>query len=151
MLLPPAMIGFMVLGTLYPMGAQTVPTDEATIVNSGSTNRAGFRIAVDRTGTAEWTSVPRRRLGAPQEQAQPVRKTLASALTDRFYADLAAAKPFSSLPPVHCAKSASFGTVLTVKFGDEESPDLSCGDGGNAALKALIRDANEIVALFNSN
>jgi hypothetical protein len=47
-------------------------------------------------------------------------------------------------------KSASFGSALTVVFGSEQTPDLSCGDGGNAAMRNLIRDVNEIVALFHN-
>jgi len=145
-----ALMGLMTPGSPHLRGAQAVGPDNATIVNSGSTNRAGFLITVDRSGVAERTSVPRRRSGSPQEQALPVRKTLPKALADRFYANLTAAKPLSSLPDVHCPKSASFGTALTVKFGEDQSPDLSCGDGGSAVLRDLIRDANEIVALFDS-
>jgi hypothetical protein len=47
-------------------------------------------------------------------------------------------------------KSASFGTRLTVQFADDESPDLSCGDGGNEMLRRLIEDVNEILRMFPS-
>jgi len=82
--------------------------DAVTIIDSGSTNRPGFRIVVDRSGNAELTSTPRRsRL--PQEQSKPIRKMLPLAVVERFHADLDAAEPLASLPAVHCAKSASFG------------------------------------------
>jgi len=73
------------------------------------------------------------------------------AVVERFHADLDAAEPLASLPAVHCAKSASFGSTLIVAFGGEQTPDLRCGDGGNAAMRNLIRDANEIVALIRAN
>jgi hypothetical protein len=38
-----------------------------------------------------------------------------------------------------------------VAFGGEQTPDLRCGDGGNAAMRNLIRDTNEIVALIRAN
>jgi len=119
----------------------------ATIVNSGSTNRAGFRIAVDAQGNAELTATPGG-LRAPREQNKPPEQTIPSALFKSFRADLDAAKPLVSLPEVHCMKSASFGSRLTVEAAAEQTPDLSCGDGGNTAIRNLIRDVNEIIALF---
>jgi hypothetical protein len=123
--------------------------ENATIVDSGSTNRAGVRIEVGRSGVAEMTSA-RRNVDPPGEQTKPLQRTLSSAVVQRFYADLEAARPLGSLPEVHCMKSASFGSVLTVVLGNEQTPDLSCGDGGNAAMRNLIRDVNEIVALFHN-
>ena len=120
--------------------AQTV-----TIVNSGSTNTAGYQIAVDQSGKADYQSQPSAgKAAAPKTVSKTVPQSLASAL----YADVDAARPLSSLPARTCAKSASFGARLTVRFGAEESPDLSCGDGGNEKLRALIRDTNAVVKLF---
>jgi len=129
--------------------AQPPESETANIVNSGSTNRPGFRISIDRSGAAELTSSPRK-FGPPEQrqQTEPVRQTLPRATVDRFFADLAAAKPLASLPLAHCMKSVSFGSTLTVSFGGQQTPDLSCGDGGNPAMRDLIRDANEIVAIF---
>jgi hypothetical protein len=113
------------------------------IVNSGSTNTAGFQIVVEKSGKTEYTSQPRRidKSSAPKV----ISKTISKLLTDRLYSDVIAARPLSSLPSRHCAKSVSFGTRLTIRFDDDESPDLSCGDGGNQKLEGLIRDADEIV------
>jgi hypothetical protein len=116
--------------------------DVAVIVNSGSTNTSGFRIVVERSGKAESTTTP---------QGKQMRRKLPEALTKQLYSDLRAATPLSSLPAPRCMKSASFGTKLTIEFGGQETPDLSCGGGDNAMLQALIRDANEIVKLFDSN
>jgi hypothetical protein len=119
--------------------------DSAVIVNSGSTNTAGFRIAVDPSGDAQYTATSRK--SEPKAAAQT---HVPDALVKRLYSDLDAAKPLASLPHPRCIKSASFGTRLTIEFGDSETPDLSCGDGDNAKLRALIRDAQEIVTLFQA-
>ncbi len=78
-----------------------------------------------------------------------MRRKLPDPLVKRFYSDLGEAKPLSLLPKQRCMKSASFGTKLTIEWGAQETPDLSCGAGDNAKLQALIRDANEIVRLFS--
>ena len=80
-----------------------------------------------------------------------MRRKLPDALAKRLYSDLSAAKPISYLPNERCMKSASFGTKLTIEFGGQETPDLSCGGGDDSKLQALVRDANEIVELFSSN
>jgi hypothetical protein len=139
-----AIVGLMGLGVLR---APAEP-DVVTIVDSGSTNRAGFRIVVDREGVAHMTSMPRRSR-APQEQSESVERVLSPVLVKRFRADLEAAQPLAALPEVRCMKSVSFGSRLNIAFGGEQTPDLRCGDGGNAVLRNLIRDADEIVALFH--
>jgi hypothetical protein len=134
------------------MAAASAPTtaDSAVIVNSGSTNAAGYRIVVARSGAAERTLMPRRRGPQGNHPSEPLRIDVPAALAERFYSDLETAKPLTSLPVRHCAKSVSFGTTLTVEFAGEKTPDLSCGDGGDSRLQALIRDTNEIVKLFRS-
>jgi hypothetical protein len=131
------------------VAAFSPPADSAVIVNSGSTNRAGFRIVVDRSGNAEYTATPRRP-NQPSASATPARLPAPDALVERLYSDLEAAKPLASLPHPRCAKSASFGFRLTIEFGGFETPDLSCGDADSLKLRALIRDANEIVELFSA-
>ena len=145
-----AIAGLMAVGMLRLPGAPPSEPDAVTIVDSGSTNRPGFRIVIDPAGVAEFTSTPRKS-GAPLEQTKPIRRTLPRAAVKRLRSDLEAAMPFASLPVVHCMKSVSFGSALTVAAGREQTPDLKCGDGGNAAMRNLIRDANEIVALFPAN
>jgi hypothetical protein len=122
--------------------------DSAVIVNSGSTNTAGFRIDVSRSGEAVYTPVPRRAGQMSEAQAEPRNRQIPSALVKRFYADLEAPKSLSRLPHQSCMKSVSFGTTLLVEYHGEKSPDLSCGDRGDATLKALIQSAGEIVKLF---
>lgn len=127
------------------LGAPLPAADPAVIVNSGSTNTAGFRITIDASGDAEYTATSRK--PGPNAAAQ---KHVPDTLVKRLYSDLDAAKPLASLPHPHCMKSASFGTRLTIEFDDSETPDLACGDGDNAKLRALIHDAEEIVALFRA-
>lgn len=123
-------------------------TDSAVIVDSGSTNTAGYRIVVERSANAEYIATPRRYGPQSHESGGTVRKNLPRALVARFYSDLKAAQPLSSLPEPHCMKSVSFGVTMTVEFNGEKTPDLGCGGGGNSSLQALIRDVKEIVALF---
>jgi len=121
-----------------------------TLVNSGSTNTAGFQIVVDPSGKAEYTPQQRGHAAGPTEAPKTIRKTIPKSLATSLYAGVNAARPLSSLPAAGgCMKSASFGTRLTIQFGDETSPDLSCGDGGNAKMQALIRDANAVVKIFH--
>lgn len=123
----------------------------AEIVDSGSTNTSGFRIVVDRSGQADYKTTTRK--NAPQTDERSVNKhrQISRELVDRFYSDLEAAKPLSSLPEQRCMKSASFGTTMSIEFAGEKTPDLNCGDGGDPKLQAIIRDTNDIVQLFGTN
>ena len=145
-----AIVGLLAMASTRGTGEQGPEPDAATILDSGSTNRPGFRIVVAQSGLAELTSMPRKS-GEKPEPVEPLRRMLPAAVLNRFYGDLKTAKPLASLPAVHCMKSASFGSTLTVAFAGEQTPDLSCGDGGNAAMSRLIRDVNEIVALVRAN
>src|ERR1044071_7341163 len=96
----------------------------AVIVHSGSTNTPGFKIVVERSGTATYTQS--RRANGPDsgtEFSSRVRE-LPNTLVRRFYTDLEAAKPLSTLPRHPCMKSASFGTTLSIEFSGQTSPDL---------------------------
>jgi hypothetical protein len=128
-----------VAGLLWIAAYSPYEQDSAVIVNSGSTNISGFRIVVKRSGEAEYTDTRSGKTGA---------HTISEATARRFYEDLEAAKPFSSLPRPRCAKSASFGSVLTIEWGGERTPDLSCGDGNDEKLRTLIKDTEGIVKLF---
>jgi hypothetical protein len=140
--------------TLAPVGsylsAATLPCDScAAIVNSGSTNAAGFRIIVEKSGNAEYTVMPRRaRPQGDNTTAKPVQRKVPDALVRRLYADLEAARPLSGLPYRGCFKSVSFGTKVTIEVGKEVSPDLSCPEEQDAHIQALMRDVDEIVRYF---
>jgi hypothetical protein len=130
------------------MAGSMMAADSAVIVNSGSTNTAGFRISVNPSGDAEYKVTPRGSEPKSGEKPAPATQHIPDALVKRLFSDLEAAQPLGSLPQLRCAKSASFGTRLTIEFGDSGTPDLSCGDGENAKLRALIQDATEVVAIF---
>ncbi len=133
------------------LSASPADARTAVIVNSGSTNTAGFKIVVQRDGAAEYTPAPR---AHPQPQGQhvvaPMKRKLPPALVHGLFSDLEAARPFSDLPRPRCMKSVSFGTRLTIEFNGDETPDLNCGAGQSAKLVALIEDAKQIVAVFNA-
>jgi hypothetical protein len=145
-----AIVGLLAMASTRGKGEQGPEPDAAIILDSGSTNRPGFRIVVAQSGVAELTSM-RRKSGEKPEPVKPLKRALPAAVLNRFYDDLKTAKPLASLPAVHCMKSVSFGSILTVAFAGEQTPDLSCGDGGNAAMGRLIRDVNEIVELVRAN
>lgn len=108
----------------------------------------GFQIVVEKSGAAEYTPRARRHAIEKDETPKTIRKTLPESLTKALYGDVKAARPLSSLPAHGCIKSVSFGTRLTIQSGDDASPDLSCGDGGNAKMQALKHDADAIVKIF---
>jgi len=124
-------------GSASPVPAYLhVPTSagEALILDSGSTNRAGYRLRVYATG---WTAL--------QQGDVPLRKRVPPALVERFFADLKAAGPLGKLPPAHCMKSASFGSSLQVGYRGAMSSDLSCPSSSSAA-RALAIDAGALAS-----
>src|ERR1700722_6077429 len=67
------------------MALRAAAADSAVIVNSGSTNTAGFRIVVERSGDAENT-VTRRRPGPDgSEQPTPASRHVSAPLGNRLF------------------------------------------------------------------
>jgi hypothetical protein len=119
-----------------PVPAARIPTaaDEALIVNSGSTNRAGYRLRVYADGTT-----------ALQQGDAALRKHVSLALVKRFFADLRAAGALDVLPRGACMKSASFGSSTTVGYRGKLSPDITC-PSASPAERALAVDADALAA-----
>lgn len=115
------------------------PVQSAAIVDSGSTNTAGYRIDVSSDGTGRLTMNPRAGMTA---SAQPKEFHLAAALATRFFSDVKAARD-ANVTGVPCMKSASFGTTTHVEWSGWKSPDLDC-PSKNALLSAVIADVNAI-------
>jgi hypothetical protein len=134
-----ALFGIPTYGPIPQPSPSTVPgvpktSGEALIVNSGSTNRAGYRLRVYADG---WTAL--------QQGDVPLRKRVPRALIERFFADLHAAGPLDKLPAARCMKSASFGSSTQVGYRGTMSPDLACGSP-SAAARALAVDADALAA-----
>lgn len=119
-----------------PAAVPGVPktSGEALIVNSGSTNRAGYRLRVYAGG---WTAL--------QQGDVPIRKRVPRALIEHFFADLEAAGPLDKLPAARCMKSASFGSSTQVGYRGTMSPDLGC-PSPSVAARALAVDADALAA-----
>ncbi|HEY7994523.1 MAG TPA: hypothetical protein VID24_09945 [Candidatus Eremiobacteraceae bacterium] len=101
-----------------PVPYLPVPKDAAVILNTGSTNAAGYRIVVQRSGNVEFI------WGARRATA-----TIDRSLATKFFADAASGMPLSKLQVAPCMKSASFGTSAFVWWRGQRSPDLSCPTG----------------------
>jgi hypothetical protein len=108
---------------------------QVTIEDTGSTNRPGLRVIVDRDGHA--TVEPRH--GESQQVVLPEH------LCERFMQHVEAAGPMNELPAVHCIKSVSFGSRTFVEFKGNRSPDLSCPASDDPRSVALRKDADEIL------
>ncbi|MBV8751102.1 MAG: hypothetical protein JO103_15450 [Candidatus Eremiobacteraeota bacterium] len=106
--------------------------DEALILDSGSSNRAGYRLRVYANGTT-----------ALQQGDTPIRKQIPPALVKRFFADLQAAGPLDQLKVAHCMKSASFGSTTQIGYRGVMSPDVSC-PGTSPIARALSIDVTAI-------
>ncbi|HEX3463678.1 MAG TPA: hypothetical protein VHS78_06445 [Candidatus Elarobacter sp.] len=106
--------------------------NEALIVNSGSTNRAGYRLRVYADGTT-----------ALQQGDVPIKKRVSATLVARFFADLKAAGPLDRLQTAHCMKSASFGSTTQIGYRGVMSPDVSC-PAGSDIVRALSIDATAL-------
>jgi hypothetical protein len=110
---------------------------KAEIINSGSTNAAGYQIVVDESGHAKY--IPgkgRHGIASPDSEME---MEIPAEMVGKFFADIDRAGPLSKLPVGHCMKSASFGTMTFVKVGDDQSPDLSCTDQ-DPRMDALYKD-----------
>lgn len=113
--------------------------DEATIVNSGSTNTAGYTIDVKSEGSAVLTLHGRPGMDV---STAPKAFKIQGALAARFFADLKAVRE-ANVIGAPCMKSASFGSTTRVSWHDWKSPDLEC-PSQNGALGALIADVGAI-------
>ncbi len=120
------------------MAGTPAPADQATIVNSGSTNTSGFKITVESGGHA--SSIMQNRAGVAQSSVHAF--VLTPKQATQFFADLKAAKAAPSTEG-GCMKSASFGSSTHVTWHDWTSPDLQC-PSDNAAIKALVADVATI-------
>lgn len=119
--------------------------DEVQIINSGSTNTAGYQIRITRKGEASWKYTGT--MDTKEGQALKGTNQLSDDVTEKLFADLDAALPFSEHPVPHSFKSRSFGFTITLKYGGQSSPDLGA-PGLDAKIKRLKTDLDEILQLL---
>jgi hypothetical protein len=127
------MRGFRLVTILMPL-LLSAKEPQATIEDTGSTNRLGLRVTFDREGHA---TVESRRGDSRQVK-------LAGSICQHFMRDLEAVGPLVDIPVGHCAKSVSFGSSLFVEFKGDRSPDLSC-PAHDSRSGELQKHANQIL------
>jgi len=115
-----------------PVPYVAVPRGGAVILNTGSTNTLGYRIALGRDGSATYVQPGR----APQ------RGRLPTAVANKFWSDVRSGMPLSQIHAGTCMKSASFGISLFVWWHGQRSNDLSCPLDDRA--RGLAADATTI-------
>jgi hypothetical protein len=108
---------------------------QVSVIDSGSTNRAGVTVTIDPEGNAT----------IEQRGAQPQSAKLDPQLCQQLLKDVKAAVALRALPEQHCPKSASFGSSLYVELNGDRSPDISCSPQQDPRSAALQKDANEIL------
>ncbi len=111
------------------------------IVNSGSTNRPGYEITVHESGTLVCRETPPR--GGTDREAGGRSRAVPREVLTRIFDDVRAALPFSQYADPGCPKSKSFGVVIRIHYGREQSPDLAC-PVHDSRLEALVRDVRDI-------
>jgi hypothetical protein len=109
---------------------------QASIIDSGSTNRPGLRVTLDASGD---NAVLEPRDG-PKQTVKLPRK-----LCEQFMSDLQSAAPLNALPANHCLKSASFGSRLYLEFNGLRSPDISCPVQADSRTATLKKEATDIL------
>ena len=138
-----APFAFVIATGLLAAGAAAAESREsATIVDSGSTNTAGYAIEVWSDASASVTY--RNGTGLP---ARPKSFTIPAALAAHFFADLRAARAGAAKAAL-CLKSASFGTSTHVRWQGWTSPDLDCPPNDKLTA-ALVKDVAAIRAAGN--
>ena len=116
-------------------------TDEALIVNTGSTNARGYRIYVEPSGRVRYVLANR---GNTTQSQQLRGGKVTKAQAGKLFRDLTLARPLSKLPAGHGVKSVSFGTSTFITYRRQSTPDLSFPV--NAQARALADDARAIAA-----
>ena len=128
---PYALVTLFILTLACTAGAPRIgrmPVGIATIVNSGSTNTAGFTVRVFPNGKAIVA------LSRPAStRVGWVGRKAASNLFAAIHASQSNGRPSGA---AMCMKSASFGTTMRIQYGGWASVDLNCPVvGANAELK----------------
>lgn len=123
------MISYFIFALLFTFVSSNNENNVVRIVNSGSTNTAGYVIELQRNGLVHWTVGPRHQpifSTTPSSSTTPNNIQLSSSRTNNIFQAVEQASPFNQYASVFCIKSVSFGTTLHLNYNGQESPDLSC-------------------------
>jgi len=112
---------------------------QATVTDTGSTNRTGIRVTFDEHGTA--VATPGSQGEATAGKEIKIDRSVCKRLLDR----LKEVGSVGDLPVRHCMKSASFGSRLYIEFKGQRSPDLSCPGQNDSAVADLQELAQKVV------
>lgn len=122
-------------GLLWTGCSSAAQLDGLHVVNGGSTNTAGWEIALRSDGSATVTVTGSAVRGA----------RFRSALVARTFADVKAARASHGSGWHSCIKSVSFGSVTRVRWHGWTSPDLTC-PAATPAVASLAADIAELQA-----
>jgi len=147
-----AKLSFIILAIFFALVSSNNENDIVRIINSGSTNTAGYVIEVQRTGHVTWTVTRRRPILATTPSSTTTQNALqlSSLETNAIFQAVQQALPFTQYAPIHCIKSVSFGTTLHVSYNGQESPDLSC-PLKDQRLVLLSKNIHDLISKLNIN
>jgi hypothetical protein len=124
-----ATISFILLALIFTFVSSNNDNDIVRIINSGSTNTAGYVIELQRNGLVQWTVAPRfRPTLSPVSSSTTAQNQirLPTLRANNIFQAVEEASPFDQYEPVFCGKSVSFGTTLHVTYNGQQTPDLNC-------------------------
>lgn len=147
------MISFIVFAIFLTFVSSNNDNDLVRIINSGSTNTAGYVIELQRNGLVKWTVARRIR---PVLSTTPSATTtqnnirLPTLLANNIFQAIENASPFTQYAPIFCIKSISFGSTLHVTYNGQQTPDLSC-PLQDERLVVLSKYIHELITDLNIN
>jgi hypothetical protein len=124
-----AKISYILLAIFITFVSSNNDDDIIRIVNSGSTNTAGYVIELPRNGLVRWTVAPRfHQISSTTPSSTTAQSSiqLPSSRTNSIFQAVEQASPFNQYQAAFCVKSVSFGTRLYVTYNGQQSPDISC-------------------------
>jgi hypothetical protein len=149
-----AKISFILLAIFFTFVSSNNDHDTIQIINSGSTNTAGYVIDVQRNGLVKWTVAPRHHIvistTTPSSTTTQNSIQISLIRANSIFQSVEQAFPFTQYQPIGCIKSVSFGTRLFVAYNGQQTPDISC-PLKDQRLILLSKYVRELIAELNIN